>query len=431
MKGFVVAGTGSDVGKTVVTLSVIRALRDRGYDVQPYKVGPDYIDPSHHEAVAGKPSRNLDPFLMGRDGLIRNFHRGEGEIGVVEGVMGMYDGGENSTAAVAKILDLPVVLVLDGSATAESAGAVAHGFASYGGVKVAGAVANRAGSSRHERMLRDALSGYRYVAVLPRTEGAEIPGRHLGLRMSGERTIHAAALDKLASHVDAAALAEIAEPAVPEPGRERRGPVEDRGTRVGVALDEAFNFYYRSNVEHLGRAAELVFFSPLRGDLPDVDAVYLGGGYPELHAERLSGSGTLRYLRDGANDGMPIYGECGGMMALGESLTAESSHEMAGILPIDFEMRDDLQAVGYVEATTRSNPFTGRGRTVRGHEFHYSSCELGGVDAAYDLTRGEGVDGSDGFHEHNALGAYTHVHAGSAGFLLDGLVEAGADYRRS
>lgn len=429
MKGIVVAGTGSNVGKTVVTLAVIEALRSEGLEVQPFKVGPDYIDPSHHEAAAGRKSRNLDLFMMGKRGVKENYARGEGDIAVVEGVMGMFDGGESSTAAVAELLDLPVVLVVDGKSRGESVAAVAHGFATFGDVEMAGVIVNRAGSPRHVDMLRSALQGYGFVSVLPRLEGAEVPDRHLGLHMSSESGVPRKVLRELAGHLDGEALDAAAREASINASPPEAEPQFD--ARIGVALDAAFNFYYPSNLELLRRLGEVETFSPLRGETPDVDAVYLGGGYPELHAAKLSGSGALDWLRDRALDGMPVYGECGGMMALGESLETDTVHSMAGVLPLEFRMVDRLQAVGYVEAECSGDGFAPRGR-VRGHEFHYSECTAArDARAVYSVTRGKGVEGRDGFREHSALGAYTHVHAASAGDLFEGLVRAAERYRKS
>lgn len=430
-----VAGTGSGVGKTVVTLAIIESLVEGGYDVQPFKSGPDFIDPSHHEAVAGKRSRNLDLFLMGSDGVARNFSRGSGDVAVVEGVMGLYDGGESSTAALAAELDLPVLLVLDGSSTSESAAAVAHGFSTYGDVDVVGALANRAGSADHAEALGEALSKYDLSAVLPRVDGGEIPDRHLGLYMSDEATLPEGALSELAELLEPEELVSVArEPEIDLDASKGSG---DQGAEsdvtVGVALDEAFRFYYPSNVEKLRREARVTFFSPLRSEIPEADAFYLGGGYPELHAGKLSRSGTLERLGARAAEGAPVYGECGGMMALAETLETEDSYGMAGVLPLEFRMEDELKAIGYVEAkVVRDSPVATRSETIRGHEFHYSVCEPGrDARAAYAVERGSGVDGQDGFVEHSTLGAYTHVHAEGCPGFFERLVDEGRRYSRS
>lgn len=430
MKGLVIAGTGSGVGKTVTSLAAMTALQDRGLDVQPYKVGPDYIDPSHHEAVTGKPSRCLDPFMMTRDDLLRNFHRGTGDVAVIEGVMGLYDGGENSTAHVADLLDLPVVLVLDGSSTAESIAAVAHGFATYGDADVRGVIATKAGSEKHRRLLRDALDGYDYSAVLPRLPDAEIPDRHLGLHMSHEHPLPRDALDELAEHLDPDGILDAAREPAPPPETTAPEPPRHDAT-VAVARDPAFNFYYPATLELLENAADVKYFSPLDDPFPDADAAYLGGGYPELHAEQLSRSPALHRLADRAADGMPIYGECGGMMALAETLeTADGeTHDMAGALPLRVTMTETLQAVGYVEARLSDPPFPVDTDTIRGHEYHYSTLQTD-ADAAYDVTRGTGVDGRDGLHLNNVLGSYTHLHPATGAPVFEGLLRAAEDYRQ-
>ncbi|WP_423751688.1 cobyrinic acid a,c-diamide synthase [Salinirarus marinus] len=430
MNGIVVGGTRSGVGKTVATLAIVRALRARGHDVQPAKAGPDFIDPSHHEAVAGKPSRTLDLWLEGREGMRRNYHRGDGDVCVVEGVMGLYDGDCSSTAMVAEELDLPVVLVVDAKAGMESVAATAHGFREYAehagrDVDVAGVVAQRAHGGRHERGIRDALpDDLAYFGRIPPRSALEIPDRHLGLHMGEEAALDEAALDEAAESINTDRLLDVAR----TPPRPESGAVGDRtDARIAVARDAAFCFAYPATVERLRERADVVTFSPLAGDdLPACDGVYLPGGYPELHARALEDSSTMDAVAAAAADGVAVLGECGGLMALSESLTTtdEETYEMAGVLPAEVRMHDRYQALDHVELrATRDTLTAAADDRRRGHEFHYSNADVDG-DArfAFDVVRGSGIrDDRDGLCEHRTVGTYCHLHPESGAF--DAFVE--------
>ena len=425
MNGVVIGGTRSSVGKTVATLAVIRALEEAGHTVQPAKAGPDFIDPSHHERVAGRPSRTLDLWLEGKEGLRRNYHRGEGDLCVVEGVMGLYDGDASSTAMVAEALDLPVVLVVDAKAGMESIGANALGFQEYAtyvgrDVEVVGIIAQRAHGGRHERGIREALPEVMtYFGRVPPHEDLEIPDRHLGLHMGEESSLDAEALDSAAEHIRAERLLDATRtPPHPEAAPDR--PRTDN--RVAVARDGAFCFTYPATVERLRERAAVVMFAPTAGDdLPDCDGVYLPGGYPELHAATLAESRAIERIGTRAVDGLPVFGECGGLMVLGETLTTVEGerHEMAGVLPADVRMHERYQALDHVELHARAGtPTPYAGGTLRGHEFHYSSADVGS-DArfAFDVVRGDGiVDEKDGLVEHRTLGTYCHVHPENGAF---------------
>jgi cobyrinic acid a,c-diamide synthase len=426
MNGFVVGGVSSGVGKTVATLSLIQALEDAGHDVQPAKAGPDFIDPSHHEAIAGRPSRTLDLWLCGAEGLRRNYARGEGDVCVVEGVMGLYDGDGSSTAMVAEALDLPVVLVVDASAGMESVAATALGFQRYAetigrDVDVAGIVAQRAHGDRHEQGIRDALpDDLEYFGRIPPNPDLEIPDRHLGLEMGEEAALPREALREAAETLEAERLAAVAsESAVPEPANDGYATLD---ARVAVASDAAFCFRYPATIERFRERANLVTFSPVAGDpVPDCDGVYLPGGYPELYVGDLEAGGTLVELGERASEGLPVFGECGGLMAMSRSLTTADGDrgEMAGILPADVTMHDRYQALDHVELEAIEGTLTARvGDSIRGHEFHYSSAD---VDAdsrfAFETVRGDGIDGErDGLLEYESLGTYTHVHPESGAF---------------
>ncbi|WP_432508473.1 cobyrinic acid a,c-diamide synthase [Halorubrum ezzemoulense] len=438
MRGLVLAGTASGVGKTVATLATIRAFENAGRTVRPAKAGPDFIDPSHHARVAGRPSRTLDPWLQGNDGLRRNYARGDGDVCVVEGMMGLYDGSAASTAEVAAALDLPVVLVVDASAGMESVAATALGFATYADrtdhdLDVAGVVAQRAHGGRHESGIREALpNSLAYCGRIPPREDLEIPDRHLGLRMGGEAPLDSAALDAAAETLRTDRLLDVAgEPTLPATGPEARlaggdsranpGDGDDR-PRVAVADDAAFRFVYPATRERLAERATVVPFAPAAGDdLPPCDGVYLPGGYPELHAAALADGPALASVADAAAEGTPVLGECGGLMALAETLTTADgdSHEMAGVLPASVERRERYQALDHVELRARRGALTAAaGDRLRGHEFHYSAAEVA-PDArfAFDVERGTGIDGDrEGLTEHRTLGTYCHVHPESGAF---------------
>ncbi|MFC7156258.1 cobyrinic acid a,c-diamide synthase [Halomarina halobia] len=438
MDGIVVAGTSSGVGKTVATLATLRALSAAGYEVQPAKAGPDFIDPSHHAAVAGRPSRTLDPWLEGEEGMRRNYYRGAADacgsrssarsagstpVCVVEGMMGLYD-GDVSTARVAALLDLPVVLVVDASAGMESVAATALGFREYAAhagidVDVVGLIAQRAHGGRHERGIREALpADIAYLGRLPPREDLEIPDRHLGLHMGDEAPLDREALSAAAEHLDAERVRELAR-APPRPEPREKGP--QTGARVAVARDDAFRFLYPATVERLRERAVVETFAPTAGDdLPECDGVYLPGGYPERHAAALSESPALETIRERAPEGLPVFGECGGLMALAETLEADGeTHEMAGVLPADVRMCDRYRALDHVELLARRDAPTARaGETLRGHEFHYSEARpAGDARFAFDVARGRGIDGErDGLLEYRTLGTYAHVHAESGAF---------------
>ncbi len=429
MKGFVLGGTESGVGKTVATLVTVQALEASGRDIQPAKAGPDFIDPSHHTAIAGKPSRTLDSWLEGDDGLRRNYHRGTGDICVVEGVMGLYDGDLSSTAAVAETLDLPVVLVVDGSGSMESVAATAHGFKEYArhadrDIDVTGIISQQTHGGRHEEGIRAALpDDLQYFGRIPPRENLEIPERHLGLHMGEEAPIDRDAITEVADRIDAEALASVArEPPTPDQSREsgRENQLSDR--RIAVADDSAFQFSYPAARERLAERAEVVTFAPVDGDdLPECDGVYLPGGYPELHGEELEMSPAISTLAEQAQEGLPILGECGGLMALSNSLrtTDGETYEMAGVLPADVEMHERYQALDHVELQATTDTVTANsGEIHRGHQFHYSSASVeSDARFAFEMKRGKGVDGDhDGLTEYQTLGTYCHLHAESGSF---------------
>lgn len=425
MKGVVIGGTRSGVGKTVATLAIIRALQEQGCTVQPAKAGPDFIDPSHHERVAGRPSRTLDRWLQGEDGLRQNYSRGHGDICIVEGVMGVYDGDGSSTAMVAESLDLPVVLVVDAKAGMESVAATALGFQRYTehvdtDIDVAGVLAQRAHGGRHERGIRDALpDDLTYLGRIPPHDNFEIPDRHLGLHMGDESPLATETLDDAAEYIRTERLLDIAR-TPPDPDQKTVQPKTDK--RIAIAQDEAFCFYYPATIERFRERADVVTFAPTTDDdLPDCDGVYLPGGYPELHVDSLENSPAIRQLGAVAADGVPIIGECGGLMTLAETLTTGEgdTHQMAGILPADVRMHDRYQALDHVELRAQESTHTAdAGQNLRGHEFHYSSADIArDGQFAFDVERGDGIEGGqEGLYEYETLGTYCHVHPASGAF---------------
>ena len=436
MKGVVIAGVASGVGKTVATLALCHGLRREGYAVQPAKAGPDFIDPSHHAAVCDQSSRTLDPWLQGTEGMRRNYARGAGDVCVVEGMMGLYD-GDTSTAGVASGLDLPVVLVVDASAGMESVAATALGFRAYAdesahGVDVVGVVAARAHGGRHEAGIRDALpDGLAYLGRTPPRDDLSIPERHLGLHLGSESPLDDAALDAAADCLDVDRLLGLAREPPWYPVDTARTPPDTTGATVAIARDDAFRFVYPATLERLRDRATVVTFSPVAGDdLPPCDGVYLPGGYPERFAADLASSPALEALAAASAAGLPVWGECGGLMALAETLIVDGDdHAMAGVLPTQVRMSDGIAALDHVELTAERDTLTASaGETRRGHEFHYSTATVA-TDArfAFDVVRGQGIDGRDGLVAYETLGTYTHVHPESG--AVDRFLDAVADTR--
>lgn len=427
MSAILIAGTHSGVGKTTVAMALLAAFTRR-CTVAPFKIGPDYIDPSHHTAICGRPSRNLDIFMMGEDGVSTTFASASAgaDISVIEGAMGLYDGmGDTdiaSAAHVARVLDVPVILVVDVKGMSRSAAALIKGYCDFDPrITVAGVILNRVGSPKHGEMIKTAIRQELSVPVLgeiPKSSHIELPSRHLGLYMAheGYRMDYVPALKELAENcMDLSAIRDIAEQSreIDVKIDEDQGGHAKHDVTIGIARDPAFCFYYADMIDSLKRHADLVFFSPLADDLPDVDGLYFGGGYPELYAQELSAQSKIRkQIRDAAADGMPIYGECGGMIYLCESLVDLEgvSYPMAGVLPGETEMTPRLQALGYTDASVSDNPVV-RAGTIRGHEFHYSQTRCA-QDArfAYRMNRGKGIrDGRDGMVEYATLGSYMHA----------------------
>jgi len=435
----VIGGTWSGCGKTTIARGLMAAFAARGLRVQPFKVGPDFIDPSHHTAICGRVSRNLDPFMMGDDEVCAVFARAsEGaDLAIIEGVMGLFDGVDGgpvaSTAHVAELLSAPIILVVEPRGMSGSVHAVIRGYTTYRpGTLPEGFIFNRVGSRRHRALIEAGLTG-KALGWIPRSEDLTLSSRHLGLVMASEVTAHPSQAGLFEEWCDLDAILEIARAAPGQPEPQATPPLKPGMVRIGVARDAAFCFTYQENLDRLTRAgARIVFFSPLTDPLPDVQGLYLPGGYPELHGEALSASPFLRQLRDACRDGMPVYGECGGLLTLCESLSAGGEFPMAGVLPAQGILTRGVQALGYVEAraTGRASALT-PGLALRGHEFHYSRLECSG-DARFslELSRGTGISrGLDGLTEGNAVGTYTHIYFTDA--FAESFVRAAVEYQRT
>jgi len=445
----VLAGTASSVGKTTVTLGLIEALRARGLTVQPFKVGPDFIDAGLHAVAAGRPSYNLDGWMCGREHVIDTVaSRGTGaDLCLVEGVMGCFDGvdgvsEDGSTAQVAKWLGAPVVLVVDVRAQSRSAGATVLGFERFDpGLDVAGVIFNRVGGDLHARWLADAVAATCRARVLGAIRGDEelaLPERHLGLVTGAEGVLTAESRRRLgeafARWVDLDALVATARPGPPAREAARPVPGSPRGARVriGVARDAAFQFYYPDNLDLLREVgAELVFWSPLEDPAPlHADGLYLGGGYPELNGARLSANRTARDgVRKMAEAGRPIYAECGGLMYLAEALEDLDGrdHEMVGLLPTTVRMRPRRLTLGYTEVELGASSMLGQaGLVVRGHEFHYSTSDPvpESVQRTWRLRRPGGAARAEGYRVGSVLATYVHLHWGSCPGIAANFVEA-------
>ncbi|HTO12235.1 MAG TPA: cobyrinate a,c-diamide synthase [Candidatus Binatia bacterium] len=451
----VVAGVSSGVGKTSITLGLLEALRRRGLAVQAFKIGPDFIDPGLHAVVSGRPSYNLDGWMCGRERVLEVVGRvaAGADVAVVEGVMGCFDGvagatEEGSTAQVAKWLGAPVVLVLDAGALARSAGAVALGFERFDpALRVAGVIANRVGGAAHARWIFDAIRGAcraEPLGAIAQARDLAMPERHLGLHTAADGALTAERIgrlgDAVAQGIDLDRLLALAAPlpAVSPPARPPSGDPDAAGrpspprARIGVARDAAFQFYYAENLDRLRAAgAELVEWSPLAdAEAPEVDGLYLGGGYPELHAARLADNAAVRKsVRRFAEAGRPIYAECGGLMFLADSLedVAGRVHPMVGLLPAAVRMREHGLTLGYAEVTLAAATLLGpAGAVVRGQEFHAST--LGpvppSITRAYRVRAPGGGERAEGYAVGRALMSYVHLHFASCPAVATAFVGA-------
>jgi cobyrinic acid a,c-diamide synthase len=458
MKGCVISAPMTGSGKTTLTLGLLAALRKRGIAVQPFKVGPDFIDPGLHEIAAGVASHNLDGWMISRDRIEKLFESATlgKDIAIVEGVMGLFDGYDGksergSTAEIAVWLDLPVILVVDAHSMARSAAAIVRGFCSFDPrLKIAGVIFNRVAGEKHYRILADAVTDVPILGWLPQDSKIEIPERHLGL-LTAKEDIAVERIRAIAQFVDAHMNVDLILEALERYSPPRRGEVDapseteaqtgwsdrrnstfrrtdhpgpsvfDRRTspplrggecanpRVALAYDKAFSFYYHANRLALQEAgAEIIEFSPMSDDeVPAAELLYIGGGYPELYRKELEANKSMRAsVRRFIESGKRCYAECGGLMYLAEYINGS---QMVGIIPARIEMTDRLVDFGYCEIRTNSDSILGpAGTMARGHQFHYSRCL--GIDArAYTVQQGL-REYMEGFLLPNGIASYIHLH---------------------
>ena len=410
-RGFVIAAPSSGAGKTTVTLGLLRALRTI-IQIRPAKSGPDYIDPAFHEAAAGRSSVNLDGWAMSEE-RVKELAATD-DLLVVEGAMGLFDGappdGAGSSAHIAKTLGLPVILVVNARAMSHSVAALAAGFRDHDpGVRVAGVILNNVGSPRHEVMLRTALEriGMPVMGALPTDAEISVPSRHLGLVQAMEHANLDAMVDAMGAmiraHVDLQALIATAQTFETAPPATRR-----TGKRIAIARDAAFSFVYPHQISSWEAEGHVLTFSPLADEMvPDADEVFLPGGYPELHGGALAEATRFKdSLREAAGS-IPVRGECGGYMALGEALIDEegTSHKMAGLLPLVTSFAERKRHLGYRHLKARFGA-----KEWRGHEFHYATTIRADGTPAFDTWDAEGTAlGSIGLIEGNVFGSFVHV----------------------
>lgn len=424
----IISGTSSGSGKTTVALGLMAAFRARGLRVQPFKCGPDFIDPGLHQLVTGTVSRNLDLWMSGEEFVRSTFagHCRSADIAIIEGVMGMFDGGLSSSGSLARTLAIPGILVLDVRSMAESAAAIVKGFEMLlPGAAPIGVILNRIASDRHLQLVSDAIRQHcsaEVLGYLPRSLEFSIPSRHLGLLTGDEAPLGPRALqllaDTVACHIDLDRILAL-RAFLPERESTVLAEAQTRPCRIAVARDKAFCFYYEDNFDLLRRAgAELVFFSPVEDvRLPrDLDAIYLGGGYPELYAERLSTNTAMRTaIREWIENDRPVYAECGGFMYLTDGIVDHQGafHPMVGAFPVQARMQEKRASLGYRQLqTTIPCCFGPPGTILRGHEFHYSNIDPmpPRIARIYEVNNGT----REGYAYRRVLGGYMHLHFGFA-----------------
>ena len=454
MRAIVIAGTTSGVGKTTVAIGLMGALVHQGLKVQPFKTGPDYIDPSYHTWVTGESSRNLDTWLLSRDVVAELFSRAMvgKDIAVIEGVMGLYDGhsslnDEGSTAELAKLLGAPVLLVVDSRKGARSLAAMVAGYRAFdSSLHLGGVILNGIGSDEHLRLCRESIEHYTGLPVLgylPRRDSLSLPERHLGLIPTVEGSANEEFLRLLVAQCEATfdipRILRLSEQAVvPEAEPLLFPPVREPAiAKIAVAKDKAFSFYYQDSLDLLEAwGAELVPFSPLQDvDLPqDISGLYIGGGFPELYAAGLADNKSIRQaIKVAAERGMPIYAECGGLMYLGRSIGDLEGNEypMVGAIPVSSRIDSPRLSLGYRTVQALGNgPILRQGEIVRGHEFHWSVLKSSADSAnAYRILENGGRQ--EGFQKKKFLASYIHLHLGSLPHMASRFVENCRQFRGS
>lgn len=451
----IIAGLSGDSGKTIVSLSLAAALRRRGMTVAPFKKGPDYIDSAWLTVVAGCQCRNLDTWLVEASKVRDNFiaHAADADFAVIEGNRGLFDGidvlGQNSTAGLAHLLQAPLVLVLNVTKATRTVAALVKGCQAFDPkLNLAGVILNKVAGARHEKIIRQSIEKYcalPVLGVIPKLgeDDTLIPGRHLGLVPPAEYMAEgnvAERLGKLAEkHIDIDAIIKAASQASPlESGRENHQSPTDKKVRIGYFSDSVFTFYYPENLEALERhGAELTPVSALADVcLPQIDALYIGGGFPETQAESLIRNRALmEAVKAAAEAGLPIYAECGGLIYLSRSISiGETNYPMAGVFPVDLAMQAKPVGHGYAELEAdKGNPYFAAGTHIRGHEFHYSGVvsELPEKTGCFKMAKGVGLGNRrDGLSYRQTLACYTHIHADGVKSWAETLTAKAAEFSR-
>ncbi|WP_078123901.1 cobyrinate a,c-diamide synthase [Leptospira alexanderi] len=442
----VIAGTGSGVGKTTVVLALTQAFQKRGFKVATFKCGPDYLDPTYHFRITGKTCHNLDGWLMGKQSVLNVFHKAchNADIAIIEGVMGLFDGHSpnseaGSTAEIAKWTASPVLVVVDASGMARTISAILKGLKTFDpDLNLAGAFTNFIGSKSHTQLLREASSEVPILGGFSKHPQQAFPERHLGLYSASKENLSEEKLifwgEEGEEQLEINSVLKIASsaPKISIPTSKIK-TISSR-CKIGISMDSAFHFYYEENLMLLQEAgAELVFFSPIADSrLPQVDGLYIGGGYPELFASALSkNESLLNDIREFSYKKRPIYAECGGLMYLSKKiqLVSGESYPMVGLIPGSTIMNEKLKALGYVEVVTRQKTFFGEaGLRFRGHQFRYSNFELDephSIELVYGLRKRKGNEVSEEGYFHNCvLASYVHAHWASNPILPEGFVRS-------
>ncbi|MEG6617419.1 cobyrinate a,c-diamide synthase [Peptococcaceae bacterium 1198_IL3148] len=452
-------------GKTTITVGLLAALTARGLKVQPFKKGPDFIDPSWLTKVAGRTCRNLDSYMMDKETIKASFatHSQGADISIIEGAMGLFDGvdveGSGSAAEVAKTVKAPVILVVNCTRMTRSVAAMVNGYRYFDpDINVAGVILNNVARSRHQNVLRASIEKYCDIPVLgmmPKGDQYTIPDRHLGLIPAEEDVSLHQAVDRMAEaaekYLDLDEILEVAatapaiesNAAVAPPLTKIKRPHEvdylSGTTKIGVVMDKGFSFYYPENLEAIANAgAELVAIDAINDcQLPPVDGLFIGGGFPEVMAGDLEDNYSLRNdIRERIEQGLPVYAECGGLMYLGRSISwGDKVHHMVGALPFDVEMIKRPMGHGYMKVEVqRETPWFPQGLKITGHEFHHSkviNLEKDKVDFAYVVKKGWGIDGQhDGLLYKNVFAAYNHLHALAVPHWADNFVKIAAKHKK-
>jgi len=446
-------------GKTILSLGLVSALRDKGYRIAPFKKGPDFIDAGWLSFAADRSCHNLDPFLMTEKQILESFcsNSDQADISIIEGNRGLYDGfdldGRSSTAELAKLLKTPVIVIADVTMATRTIAAVVKGCQEFDpGLDIGGVILNRVGGSRQENLIRNAIEKYcgiPVVGAVPKLEDGIFPERHMGLVPHQEREHAEKAILWAKKAVEEnlqldeiwriAGNVEGFEKAPQERDQKSKVVIGNESPRIGFVRDRAFWFYYPENLRQLERlGAVLIEINAISSnELPDLDALYIGGGFPETQAQALSDNRAFRdALKKEVESDLPVYAECGGFMYLGESLVLEGkSYPMVGVLPVKFILRKRPQGHGYTILEVKGpNPYYSQGETLKGHEFHYSKAVLTSeenVTFAFKVNRGCGVDGErDGICRNNLLATYTHVHAAGNPLWALGFIRKAIDYRK-